>query len=187
MIANRFQRRRIAFVKALLKLLQGAWLKHPLHPILVSLPFGLWFAAGILDITSYAAPGTAIFHMAKAAILIGLVATLAAVPTGFADWIEIKRGRPARRLGLIHAAGNVTAALLWLVTLVLRWNLPAGRTDLPASAFVVSVAAFAVTLASAYLGGRLVYEYGIGVARFSKDKLRAAAVAAGANVPQEKS
>jgi hypothetical protein len=40
-----------------------------------------------------------------------------------------------------------------------------------------------VLIGSAYLGGLMVYDYGIGVARHSKEKWREVAEAAGANVP----
>src|SRR5437868_627890 len=43
-----------------------------------------------------------------------------------------------------------------------------------------------ILICSAYLGGRMVYEYGISVARMSKKKWRKLAAAGGANLPPEK-
>ena len=50
----------------------------------------------------------------------------------------------------------------------------------------LSIAGTALLIGSAYLGGLMVYEYGIGTARHSKEKWREAAEAAGATVPPRK-
>jgi hypothetical protein len=43
----------------------------------------------------------------------------------------------------------------------------------------------AVLVVSGYLGSRMVFDQGTGVARFSKKKWRAIALAGGANLPAE--
>src|SRR4051794_16059982 len=90
-------------VPAMKDFLQGKWLKHPLHPILVSLPLGLWPAALVFDLLSYTPGGGNIMvRTSFCAIVLGLVGALLAVPTGLADWWDIKRERPAWKIGLIH-------------------------------------------------------------------------------------
>ncbi len=141
----------------------------------------------VLDLISWQAGGSrAAVEASYYAILIGLLGVLIAVPTGFADWMGIKSGNPARRIGLVHAGGMMAAALMWLVNLILRGQLPASTVQVPGWAVLFSLAGVALVLASAYLGGRMVYGFGIGVGRFSKKELRATAEAAGSRVPPEK-
>ena len=56
----------------------------------------------------------------------------------------------------------------------------------PVAPLVLSIAGTLVLVVSAYLGGRMVYAYGINVARLSKGKWRKVAESAGANVAPEK-
>jgi len=51
---------------------------------------------------------------------------------------------------------------------------------------VLSIVGVVLLAVSAWLGGLMVYDYGIGVARHSKKKWRAVAQSAGANVPDAK-
>jgi hypothetical protein len=43
-----------------------------------------------------------------------------------------------------------------------------------------------LVVVSGYLGGRMIYDHGISIARLSKDKWRSIAEAGGANLPDEK-
>jgi len=96
---------------------------------------------------------------------------LAAVPAALAgvmDWSGVKKKNPARRLGLIHLVLNASATLLGFISLILRIPfLGAGEVgSLP----VILMAGVTLLVAvSSYLGGRMVYDYGISVARLTKD------------------
>ena len=171
-------------MKWLKAFLQGKWLGHPLHPALVHVPTGLWPAALAFDLLDWARYGDGDF--ARAAfycIAVGLAGAVLAVPPGIADWLEIKPEKPARKIGLYHLALNLSAAAVWLINLALRWRDP---DAVPTSGLLLSMAGVAILLVSGYLGGRMVYEYGIGVARQSKKKWRMTAHAGGANLPEEK-
>src|SRR5215213_5058064 len=94
--------------------LQGKWLNHPLHPILVNLPTGLWPLALVFDLLSQVAPdGDALARTSFHAILLGLLATLLAIPTGLADWSDVKRDKPAWKIGLYHLLLNAAGAVVW--------------------------------------------------------------------------
>src|SRR6266498_3073281 len=65
--------------------LHGAWLGHPLHPVLTDIPIGAWTAAVALDALDAAseddfAPG------ADAAIALGLAGAVGSAVTGLTDW-----------------------------------------------------------------------------------------------------
>jgi uncharacterized membrane protein len=168
--------------------LQGKWLGHPLHPALVHVPTGLWPAALLLDIGSYVFDGETARAMAVTSswcIAAGILAALAAAPAGLADWWDIKAEKPAHRIGLIHMGLNVAVLLLFIVSFILRSVHGRAIAPVPVGILVLSIIANAMLAISGYLGGRMVFEYGTGVARLSKKKWRRLAQGGGANVPDE--
>ena len=52
--------------------------------------------------------------------LLGWIVALLAIPTGFADWTDIRREKPAWKLGLYHMGLNVLVVILWAINLWLR-------------------------------------------------------------------
>jgi uncharacterized membrane protein len=169
-----------------MKLLLGHWLGHPLHPALVHVPIALWIGALFFDVLSLANVGhNALVRTSYWAILLGLLSTLIVVPAGFAEWTQIKREKPAWKLALWHMILNVAVTLLFLGSFYLRAGAAASAERVPLSAFWLCLVANIILMVSGYIGGRLVYEHGIGVARFSRKKWRAIAAAGHANLPPE--
>src|SRR5688572_11561767 len=106
------------------ELLQGKWLGHPLHPALVHLPTGLWPAAFVFDViarTSDAGNNVAV-RTSFYCITVGLLAALLAIPTGIADFMEIKRGKPAWKLAVIHMSINAFVFLLMTINAMSRYH-----------------------------------------------------------------
>ncbi len=167
--------------------LQGKWLKHPLHPALVHVPTALWPAALVFDVLSRFGNGNNLFvQIAFYAILFGLLVALLAIPTGYADWTDIRREKPAWKLGLYHMGLNLTIWVLEAANLGLRRQ--GFQTEAMATPAQVGLSALAALLliVSGYLGGRMIYAYGINVARLSKKKWREIAKEGGAAIPPEK-
>lgn len=129
--------------------LHGVPLGHPVHPLGVQIPLGAWTSAAVLD----AVPGTE----RAAGILIG-VGAITAVPSavaGFTDWSDLHEQQ--QRVGLIHAAANLTATGLYLASLVQRSR---GRQ---AQGKVLGYLGFAAVAAGGFLGGHLSYRQAAGV------------------------
>jgi len=166
--------------------LQGKWLRHPLHPALVHIPTALWPVAFLSDLISQFQANNSFVQLAFYAILLGLIVAVLAIPTGYADWTDIRPEKPAWKLGLYHMILNGVVFILWGLNLVLR--VPGLQTDVsvPLGLVALSVAATALLLISGYLGGRMIYAYGINVARLSKKEWRKTAQEGGAAVPPEK-
>lgn len=166
--------------------LQGKWLGHPLHPALVHVPTGLFPAALVFDLISLSGDGNVVAtRCAFWSIAIGLVVALAAAPTGVADWWEIKRGKPAYTVGLFHAAMNVIVIVLMAISLWLRWRHGISAAQAPGHAIALSIIGNVVLFVSGYIGGRMVFNHGIGVARMSKKKWRNIAREGHARLPVE--
>jgi uncharacterized membrane protein len=165
---------------------QGKWLGHPLHPALVHIPAGLWPAALVFDLIAFFRPGNnAVVQTAYGCLVVGIVVAALAAPTGLADWSDIRKEKPARKIGLIHMALNSVVLVLLILTVALR--TPDFRTAETVTFWqlLLNLAANGVLAVSGYLGGRMVYEHGIGVARQSKHEWREAAIRGNANVPAE--
>ena len=169
-----------------LDLLKGKCLKHPLHPIVVHVPMAMWPSALIFDLLSqWQIGGNAMVRLSFYAIIFGLVASLLAVPTGVLDWSGIKKEKPAWKIGLYHMMLNLIAVLLFAINFGLRMQDFREATTVARIPLGLSFIGTGLLIGSAYLGGRMVYTYGISVARMSKAKWRKIAEAGGASLPPE--
>lgn len=164
--------------------LQGKWMGHPLHAAVVHVPMGLWPAAFLFDLLNLAGVSPEFLGLVSfLAILLGLLAVLLAVPTGWMDWMEIKREKPAWKLGLAHMIINGLASLVWLVNLIVRIPGLGEAERVTGTAVGLSAFGFVFLAIGAWLGGRMVFDQGTSIARSSKEKLRKAAEEGGANLP----
>ena len=106
--------------------LNGVWLGHPLHPVLAQAPVGAWLSAAVLDgwpgsrKPGWAAawPGERRRRRARRLVAFGLAAAAAAALAGAADWSE--QHEQQMRVGVVHAAANVTAAGFYGASLLTR-------------------------------------------------------------------
>ena len=154
--------------RRVMDVLHGTWLGHPLHPVLTDIPIGAWTTAAVLDAMEARAPWMRRGRYARgadAAVAIGLAGSAAAAVTGITDWHHTSA--TARKTGMVHGMLNATAAGLYATSIVLRkrGDRAAGRA--------FAWAGFGVMLASAYLGGHLVYRQRIGVNHSPEDANRA--------------
>ncbi len=127
--------------------LNGVWLGHPLHPILKDIPVGAWTTALLFD-------ALRMDRAADVAILFGLAGATGSAVTGLVDWSDTY-GR-AQRLGIGHAAFNITSTLFYAASSAIRpMNRPVGKA--------LSLVGYAMMAVGAYIGGHLVFAEQIGV------------------------
>jgi nitrite reductase/ring-hydroxylating ferredoxin subunit/uncharacterized membrane protein len=127
----------------------GVPIGHPAHPLLVTVPIGSWTAATYLDLTRGDRKA------ARRLVALGVLAAVPAAVTGSNDWLTTKQAE--RRVGLVHAALNNAALMLYSASWLARRRGRHGRGVL------LSLAGLTVTGASGWLGGHLSYALGIGV------------------------
>lgn len=170
----------------LLKALLGNWLGHPLHPAVVHLPIALWLGSLVFDaLTLAGVGGNHLVRTSYWSILLGLGTLVVVMPAGLAEWSQIKREKPAWKLAFWHMIMNVTVAAILAVSLYFRSGDAYHAARVPNLPFLLNLVANGLLLVSGYIGGRMVYEHGIGVARMSKKKWRNIASAGHANLPPE--
>jgi nitrite reductase/ring-hydroxylating ferredoxin subunit len=95
---------------ALKAALAGTWLGHALHPLLTDVVIGSLLSATLLDALGGDSDGKA----AERLIAIGIASYPPTAVTGTNDWADTEIVDPRiRRVGLAHAAANVTALTLY--------------------------------------------------------------------------
>ncbi len=134
---------------------------HPIHQMLVPIPFGLLAVGALIDIAGRFVDLPWLTVVSFYDIAIGVVAALVAAVFGAIDWTAIPSGTRAKRVGLVHALANVTVVLLFVFSLFVRADETAFAV--PPAALVAEVAALAVALVAGWLGGELVDRLSIGV------------------------
>jgi uncharacterized membrane protein len=136
-------------------------LGHPVHPMLIVLPLGLFIGAVVFD-ALYLWRGNVAFATAgywniAGGILGGLLAAL----FGFIDWLAIPAGTRAKQIGLLHGASNVVVVLAFALVWWMRTN---GTDAAPSSGlFIVELGALVLGSVAGWLGGELVDRLGVGV------------------------
>jgi uncharacterized membrane protein len=126
--------------------LKGAWLGHPLHPMLTDLPIGFWTSAVTLDLLAPRSGKRA------AQLLMGL-GSLSALPTALAGLTDASgiKDPETRRTAAIHGIGNATALALFTLSWRARRHGHGGRGVL------WGLLGTGVATGAGYLGGQLAF------------------------------
>ncbi|KYF85664.1 DUF2231 domain-containing protein [Sorangium sp. So ce388] len=136
------------------KVLHGKFLGHPLHPVLVTIPIGAWSCTLVLDLAGIGG-GRKVHRGADATAAIGLAGAVVAAAAGLADWSTTLGS--AKRIGFVHGAMNMAIAGLYGASLASR------AVGLRSLGIALSTTGFGLAGASGWLGGELIYRYGVGV------------------------
>jgi nitrite reductase/ring-hydroxylating ferredoxin subunit/uncharacterized membrane protein len=148
--------RRVVRPGAVKNALSGTYLGHPLHPLLTDVPIGTWTSALLLDLFG----GSESDEAAERLVAAGILAALPTAISGYSDWADTTMSNPrARRVGIVHAASNVTALALYSASFLARRRGRRGRGK------ALALAGAGALGAGGYLGGHLSYAEGVGVAQ----------------------
>jgi uncharacterized membrane protein len=136
-------------------------LGHPVHPMLIVLPLGLFIGAVVFD-GLYLWRGDSTFAaIGYWNIAGGIFGGLLAAVFGLIDWIAIPRGTRAKRIGLLHGSINVVVVVLFALALWSRTSADHVRPGV--AVYLLEVMALVLGGVSAWLGGELVDRLGVGV------------------------
>jgi len=130
--------------------LYGTWLGHPLHPAVITVPVGAWSATMVFDLIGEE-------RAADLTLGLGIVGAVGAAVTGAAQWQDAGNQELPRRLGALHALLNTAAMGLMAGSWMAR------RRGDRTSGIALSTLGLGINLASAWIGGDLAYDLGIGV------------------------
>ncbi len=137
-------------------------LGHPVHPMLIVFPLGLFSVAAIFDIIHVSTQNGHWADVSYWMIASGIVGGLIAAVFGTIDWLGIPEGTRAKYIGLVHGISNVVVVLLFIVSWFMRRPKPAAPSM---TALVLGWIGIVIALFSGWLGGELVYRLNVGVDR----------------------
>ena len=127
--------------------LAGTWLGHPLHALLTDVPIGALTLVIVLDVVGQPVA-------ADVALLVGVVTMIASALAGYADY-STTDGR-ARVRATVHSSLMLVSLVIYVVSLAIRATGPTSRT-LP---IALSIVAYLILAAGAFVGGDVVYALG---------------------------
>jgi uncharacterized membrane protein len=135
--------------------------KHPIHPMLIVFPIGLWIFSLACDLIRLAGGSSdAWATVAFYSMVGGLIGALCAAVPGFIDLLYYKGGAPpVKKIALTHMAINLTAVVLYAINIGLRASGASGM-GIPV---LLSLIGVALIFVSGWLGGQMVHVYGVGV------------------------
>ena len=136
---------------------------HPLHPPLTDATIGTYSFATIAGVLSKL--GVAEHGLAQAwwlALVVGLVVTVPTAATGLADWLLISSRGALWKTATMHLTAMVTASVFFLLAAVFGHG---SYTDhhVATGSFVLTLVGFVVLMTGGWLGGSIVFRYGMRV------------------------
>jgi len=133
---------------------------HPLHPIFVTIPIGLWSFSPVCDLIYHAGWGGDSWRLAALYCLIGgIVGAVPAIITGYTDY-SLCQTKAAAKVATNHFYLNITVTVLMVVSVAFRfWS----QTAFGLVPVFISLSGVILAGLSGWLGGELVVRHGIGV------------------------
>jgi uncharacterized membrane protein len=133
---------------------------HPLHPMLVPVPIGLFVGALASDLAFVATRDRFWARAARALTAGGVVSGLLSAAFGATDFLTRRQIRELP-IAWLHAGGNVLVVALGTASVAARAR-DAERGALPVG-LMLSLASGSLLLVTGWLGGELVYRHRIGL------------------------
>src|SRR5947209_3450020 len=137
---------------------------HPIHPMIIPFPIGLWVFSLIADVI-YLWRGNPVWRdfVAFYAILGGIIGAALAAVFGIVDWLSIK-DRAVKKVADWHARLNVIALLVFAASFYLRTmgdaRMVSGNYTIPLLLSVLGVLLISI---SGYLSGELDFRHDVAI------------------------
>ena len=134
---------------------------HPIHPMLVVLPLGLFLGSWIFDLIGKATNNELLWAASYYCAIVGIVGGFCAAIPGLIDWIGVVPPRSsAKNRGLLHAGLNTLALIAFIAIAVHRSSSIAEPGAFELGLMTITIVVLGI---SGWLGGTLAYRNQIGV------------------------
>ena len=141
--------------------------KHPIHPMLIVFPIGLWIFSLICDLIYHGGTHNIFWkEVAFYTMMGGIIGALLAAVPGFIDYLSL-RDRRTKKIATTHMVLNLVVVALFLFNLGIRYNASA---DNEMFGVFLSVAGIVILAVSGWLGGSMVYVHGVAVTTSTSSK-----------------
>jgi uncharacterized membrane protein len=132
---------------------------HPIHPMLVPIAIGGFVISFASDLICLAGGSPAVWNpVAYYTMVGGILGALAAAVPGLLDLLSLPPG-PIKRTAITHMSVNLLVVAIYVCNAWMRHGNP---QDLKVP-MVLSAVTVLMLLYSGWLGGKMVYEAGVGV------------------------
>jgi uncharacterized membrane protein len=171
-------------MNGLLGLIRG-WAGKPLHPPLTDVSVGAYAAAvAMLVLGTFGVEEEQMAHGALLAVGAGLAVAAPTALTGLLDWLTLERGTPARTTATVHLVVMSLTTALFVLTFISHLDgYDDGQVEtLP---LVLGLVGFALLGGGGYVGGTLVFVYGVRVLKREQIPMRDALIPGRAEPPEQ--
>jgi len=135
---------------------------HPVHPMLIPFPLALWTTSFIVDVLFYFLRHPTLLVISKFLLAAGCIGAIAAAIPGIIDWLAIKDAQ-VKKTANWHARLNIIALVVFAISFFLRLgsysDFVGRKLTIP---FLLSLVGMILISISGWLGGELVFRYGVG-------------------------
>ena len=128
--------------------------------MLVHFPIVFWSCAVAADVVGMFSYAELAAGVAFGALALGGISGLLAAIAGVFDFFDLPKDSPARDSAITHLMAMFSAWLIFLVALALRGYPP--TTPVSIASLIASATGFIAMAYGAWVGGKLVYEFGVG-------------------------
>lgn len=135
---------------------------HPVHPMIIPFPLALWTTSFVVDVLFYFLRHPTLLVISKFMLGAGCIGAVAAAIPGIIDWLAIKDGE-VKKTANWHARLNIIALVVFAISFFLRLgsysDFVGRKLTIP---FLLSLVGMILIVISGWLGGELVFRYGVG-------------------------
>ena len=131
---------------------------HPIHPMLVTIPIGLFLFSFVADLAVYLGGAESWATVAFYCIGGGIAGALLAAVFGLVDLLSMTDEK-VKKIGFAHMALNLGVVALFAINFILRWN----GHEPQGTPFALTVLAMLMLLVAGWLGGEMVFVHGAAV------------------------
>jgi uncharacterized membrane protein len=147
---------------------------HPLHPPLTDATIGTYtFAtvAGFIEVTGIT-KNTGAYGW-WIALIVGLIVTVPTALTGFADWLTLEWGSELWKTATAHMTAMVSATVFFALAAIFGHGSYT-HANVSAGAYTLTVIGFVLLTLGGWLGGSIVFVYGMRVLNLVDEPARRA-------------
>jgi uncharacterized membrane protein len=157
----------------------------PSHPPLTDASIGAYtVGVAMLVLGALGVEEEQMAHGSLLAISGGLLLALPTALTGLLDWLDIEQGSPARTIATIHLFTMLSATVLFALTWIVQ--LDGYKHDVvETGAWILGLGAESLLAAGGYIGGSLVFVYGLRVLKRRETPVTDALIPGRAEGPPE--